>query len=178
MVSISRSRKYELQPLSSSETKAVIRRTIEKHDKKIDNKALDELVKSTAGFPFLMQLIGYETWNQAGDKDKIDSEDVEEAIKNSQKHIESSIIELTLQDISGRDREFLVAMAEDNQDSSVSDVDKRMNVDANYAGQYRNRLINYGVISSPKRGYLKFAIPFMKEYIRSKYLFDDFESGV
>ncbi len=64
------------------------------------------------------------------------------------------------------DRSFLVAMAKDDVPSAMSDVASRLNVDANYASQYRLRLIEQELIRSAGRGKVDFALPYLREYLR------------
>ena len=41
-----------------------------------------------------------------------------------------------------------------------------MNVDVNYASQYRLRLLAAELIQSTRRGYVDFALPYLREYLR------------
>ena len=48
----------------------------------------------------------------------------------------------------------------------MSDVQQRLDVDVNYASQYRLRLIAAELIYSTRRGYVDFALPYLREYLR------------
>ena len=74
--------------------------------------------------------------------------------------------EPALADASGIDKSFLVAMAKDAGPSKMSDIQDRMGVDVNYASQYRLRLIAAELIQSTRRGYVDFALPYLREYLR------------
>ena len=52
--------------------------------------------------------------------------------------------------------------------SRISDVAKRMSVTPDYAQKYRRRLIDAGVIEQARRGYVRFAVPYMANYLRSQ----------
>ena len=49
----------------------------------------------------------------------------------------------------------------------MADVAERMGVTSDYAQKYRRRLIDAGVIESPRRGYVAFAVPYLADYLRN-----------
>jgi hypothetical protein len=61
---------------------------------------------------------------------------------------------------------YLVAMAKDDDKSKMADVQERLGVDANYASQYRLRLIAADLIESSGHGRVDFALPYLREYLR------------
>jgi hypothetical protein len=75
--------------------------------------------------------------------------------------------EPTLRDLSATDLAFLGAMAEDDGPSLVRDVAVRMGVDANYASQYRRRLLTRQVIRPVAHGVVDFTLPFLREHLRA-----------
>ena len=48
-----------------------MKRTIEDSGKRIEERALDQAVRTIGGFPFMMQLVGYRSWQEAGLKDVV-----------------------------------------------------------------------------------------------------------
>ena len=65
------------------------------------------------------------------------------------------------------DKSFLLTMAKDDGPSKMADIQRRLNVDVNYASQYRLRLIAAELIEPVRRGYVDFALPYLREYLRS-----------
>lgn len=57
-------------------------------------------------------------------------------------------------------------MAEDDGPSSTSTIAKRLGVNAVYGGQYRLRLLTAGVSEAAGRGYVDFAVPTFREFLR------------
>ena len=57
-------------------------------------------------------------------------------------------------------------MVHDEGPSKMADVQRRLNLDANYASQYRLRLIAAELIYPAGRGYVDFTLPFLREYLR------------
>jgi hypothetical protein len=57
-------------------------------------------------------------------------------------------------------------MAQDDGASLLGDIAKRLNVDSNYAGQYRLRLIALELIAPAGYGRVQFALPYLRDYLR------------
>lgn len=69
-------------------------------------------------------------------------------------------------DLSEKDRDFLSAMAEDEGPSSICSIAERLAVSSQYVNRYRERLLLNQMIYSPQRGYVDFALPYLREYMR------------
>ena len=62
--------------------------------------------------------------------------------------------------------EFLEAMlADEGRPRLVADIAERMGKSTNYARVYRTRLLEQGVIDAPRRGYVTFEMPLLREYL-------------
>lgn len=48
----------------------------------------------------------------------------------------------------------------------MADIQQRLGVDVNYASQYRLRLIAAALIYPTRRGYVDFALPYIRGYLR------------
>jgi len=79
------------------------------------------------------------------------------------------ILDATINDISDTDKKFLLAMLDDAEESRISDIASRMNVSLSYAGHYRRRLIDQGIISESGRGKVIFSMPMFKELLKKRY---------
>jgi len=159
---------YHLEAVEESEVRFSMKRTIELAGRSINKEALGLASKSTKGFPFMIQLIGYQMWRQSPDRKVISIDDVEEGIIIAQNDLNRMIFDVTYKELSVKDIAFLEAMLHDNEYSSISDVSKRMKVTPKYAGMYRKRLIEHGVIGSYGHGRVAFDLPMFREYIQSK----------
>ncbi|MDR0853964.1 MAG: hypothetical protein LBN34_06310 [Clostridiales Family XIII bacterium] len=154
----------KLDPLSNSEARAVIKKTVELSGREIDQAALALVVDSTGGFPFIIQLIGYHTFNQS-DSDVISVADAKSGIDSSYVDLESMILDSTMYSLSEMDKKFLLAMVEDEKYSLASDIARRLGVSVNYVGTYRRRLVEQGVITPIGRGKFSFTIPIMRSML-------------
>jgi hypothetical protein len=128
--------------------------------------ALAKAAGSTIGYPYLIQLIGYYLWKDA--KKKIGSVDVARALKLSKVDLFRNIHDLIYNELSGKDREFVMAMTEDEEESEFGAIAKRMGVTSGYASKYRERLLKAGIVHSSGYGRLAFSPPYMREYLLSR----------
>lgn len=62
------------------------------------------------------------------------------------------------------DRAFLPVMAQDDGPSKMADIDRRLDVDVNYASQYWLRLIAAELIHPARPCYVDFALPYLREH--------------
>lgn len=69
-------------------------------------------------------------------------------------------------DLSNVDRTFLAAMAVHDGPSRMADIATRLGSDPNYASQYRLRLIAADMIRPAGHGYVDFAVPYLRDYLR------------
>jgi len=159
---------HHLEAVEDSEVRFSIKKTVELAGRTIDNDALELAVKSSKGFPFMIQLIGYQIWRQNPDKPSISYEDTREGIVLAQSDLERMIFDITYRELSEKDIAFLTAMLEDNEYSSISDISTRMRVSPKYAGIYRKRLIEHGIISSAGYGKVAFDLPMFREYLQGR----------
>ena len=63
-------------------------------------------------------------------------------------------------------------MAHDDGPSKMSDIASRLNVDANYASQYRLRLIASELIEPVGHGRVDFTMPYLRDYLREHVALD------
>jgi DNA-binding MarR family transcriptional regulator len=126
--------------------------------------SLAAAAKGTYGYPYLIQLVGYYLWKNAGKT--IGEADVARALKLSKIDLFQNIHDLIYHELSERDKDFLAAMSEDGEESSFGAIAERMGVTSGYASKYRERLLKAGVVFSGGYGKLTFAPPYMAEYLQ------------
>jgi len=135
----------------------------------VEDDILLRAAEATAGYPYMIQLIGYHLSKKGGGID-IDNKAVDKAIFLAKIELYKNIQDPLIWSLSSKDRMFLWAMAQDEGSSEFGEIAKRMNVSTGYASKYRERLINAGVIYSSAYGELAFALPFMKEYVEKEFI--------
>ena len=159
---------HHLEAIDESEVRFSMKKTIELAGRTIEKDALDLAAKNTKGFPFMIQLIGYQIWRQHPEEKVISFEDAQEGVVLAQSDLERIVLDITYRELSEKDVAFLAAMLEDVEYSRISDISTRMNVSPKYAGIYRKRLIEQGIISSWGYGKVAFSLPMFREYVQNR----------
>lgn len=144
------------------------KKTIRSSNREIEEDALNLAVKESAGFPYMIQLIGYRTLQQNPDNTLITMDDVKAGIEEAKLNIEDSIYRTTLSELSDGDIQYLQVMLEDEKESSAKDIAERLNKPLGYTSQYRKRLMEAGVITSKRRGTVEFDLPGFKEFLKEE----------
>jgi hypothetical protein len=124
------------------------------------------MAEGTRGYPFLIQLVGAQSWRIRRDAPEVSLDDAEAGVANARRRLGSLVYEPALDEASDVDRSFLLAMAQDNAASRIADVTERLGITKNYASVYRRRLIDAELIEPAGRGRVDFALPYLREYLR------------
>ncbi len=162
-------RRADRQLLGAVDEGAVKRafiQVITENDRTIADSTASNAARVAGGYPFMVQLVGYHSWRQSPKRREVTRLDVEAGATAARRRVGRLVIEPALQELSAVDRTFLQRMAVDDGPSRTADVTQRMGVDANYASQYRLRLIAAGMIVATGHGEVDFALPYLREWLR------------
>ena len=153
--------------LDPNQTRTAYVEPIRGHGRSVSEDVLDFLVSASQGYPFLVQLIGDLAWRRTPQAGEISLDDARDAYRRARKSLGPFILEPSLSGLSEVDRQFLLAMAKDDGPSRIEDIRVRMGgVDSGYAGVYRQRLLDAGVIVPAGRGRVTIGLPYLREYLR------------
>ena len=161
-----RAHRTTLEDVGADAVEAALLKTITDNGRVIAPAALTRAATATLGYPFLIQLVGFHIWRQHPGAAEITAADVEAGIQAARRRLGTTVHEASLADLSAVDRTFLIAMAQDTQSSKLGAIASRMGVDANYASQYRARLIDAGIIQPAGYGLVTFTVPYLREYLQ------------
>lgn len=156
---------HRLEALGVDDVQEALEKTFLEHGRRIEPELSRQAAVASRGYPFLVQLVGYHTWRHCR-ADRVDQAAVTQGIADARTRLGALVHEAALQDLSEVDRRFLVAMAEDDGSSRVSELARRLAKDRHYINTYRRRLIAAQVIEEAGRGQVRFAIPYLAEYLR------------
>ncbi len=135
--SLRRADRYQLGRVSLADVSEAITTPIVDAGRSISAELSQRAAESTDGYPFLIQLVGYHLWRLHPVASDVSADDVDVGIMAAQRRLGSLVVEPSLADLSNVDRTFLLAMAQDDGPSRMTDIASRLNCDANYASQYR-----------------------------------------
>lgn len=161
-----RAERHALGSVRRSDVARALREPIEAAGRRIGDDALEIMVDGAAGYPFLLQLVGAQTWRRRPTAPEISVEDATHGVARARRRLGALVHEPALSVASDIDKSFLLAMAHDDGPSKMADVQRRLDVDANYASQYRLRLIAAELIYPTRHGYVDFVLPYLREYLR------------
>ena len=164
---LNRAKKMNLEPININDVYGYFRNTFKKSKIKISDDDCRAAALFTAGSPYLMQLVGHYITIYSDDKGLLTKKYYAAAMEDAKKDFINDIGKITLHALSEKDIEFLQAMVMDNDMSSISDVAERMNVSSAYAQLYKRRLIDSGIIEQPRRGKVRFAVAYLRDYLMS-----------
>lgn len=144
-------------------------KTMRKGGLEIEDKELKRAAEATAGYAYLVQLVGYNIWRAVAMKHGelvATSEDVQVGIGRAMGEYERAVIETGIAGIGKNALGYLLAMAQDAAAaSSTADIAARMDVPTSSLSSARAQLINRQVIESLAHGYVAFSIPFAREFL-------------
>lgn len=161
-----RAERHALGSVQRTDVQRALREPILSAGRSIGGAALDVMVDGASGYPFLLQLVGAQTWRLHPAAAEITVEDATLGVTRARLRLGALIHEPALSAAPDIDKAFLLAMAHDDGPSKMADIQQRLNVDVNYASQYRLRLIAAELIHRTRHGYVDFALPYLREYLR------------
>lgn len=165
---LQRAKHVELARLSDFEVGESIEDTVRRAGKHIDSQTSELLTRAAVGYPFMIQLVGYYAWQVAARRDSevVTGEDARKGIAAARKSFDSMVIAPALRRVSGKQLQYLKAMAACGEGPvSTGAVAEQMGDSASAVSSYRKRLIDAALIESPGYGKVDFAVPYMREYL-------------
>jgi len=142
-----------------------LKSTFDAGEKALSNDLAQECANATGGYPFMIQLVGYQVWKHSGDG-PVTQPAVAAGTTAARLRLGNLVHAPALRDLSDVDRTMLVCMAKDDGPSQIADIAERMDRPVNYVSVYRNRLLAAGIIKTAGYGKVDFAAPYLREYLR------------
>ncbi|WP_157975812.1 ATP-binding protein [Brachybacterium sp. YJGR34] len=161
-----RAHRIEVGSVDVGTAAEAIRMTIADTAKTITPEAAVLAGEISQGYPYLIQLIGSKAWQNSGDADTIEIEDVRGGRDGVIAAMIKNIHGPALRGLSPRKREYLLAMLEDEGRSQVGDIARRMDIDPRNQSTYRERLIEDELIRPAGRGVVEYALPYLAAALR------------
>lgn len=162
---LNRAVKVELGLISTNLIRAYYDRAFRQLDLTISEENLDWAARATGGFPYLMQLIGYYIVQYTPTGGEVSAQIMERAVEAAMKDLDDNVFKPIIAPLSDNDREFLCAMARCGEIATTARLQAELGENGPAIQPYRKRLLEAGVIESPRRGELVFAVPYLAEYL-------------
>lgn len=165
---LQRAKHTELSRLSDYEVGMSFEDTVARAGGLLREEAAERMTKAAAGYPFMVQLVGYYTWQAAMRRNAaiIEEEDAERGIARARENFDSMVIGPALRRLPDRQVEYLTAMARcEEHPASTAGVSRFMGLTTKDTSSYRKRLIDAALIEAAGYGKVSFAVPYMREYL-------------
>ena len=161
-----RAAQHSLGRIANHDVRDAFQETVEDAGRFVNDEALDIAVAAADGFAYMMQLVGFRAWAAMGDAKVMTAEHARRGTALAHQDFINGVVKKTCQELSDGDMAFLEAMlADEGRPSLVADIAERMGKSTNYVRVYRTRLLEQGVIDAPRRGYVAFEMPLLREYL-------------
>lgn len=122
---------------------------------------------ATAGYPFLVQAVGYFIWREAEEgHGALTAGSVDRGIERALGMHTKAVIGSALAEVTEPGMEFLNAMAADDGPSTREDLGRRLDITADEVLSYGFRLRAAGLLEPAEQGRIDFAIPWLREHLR------------
>lgn len=155
---LQRCSRHEIAALPKPATAKAFAEPIAARGATIDDEALRQAVEASGGYPFMVQLIGFHSWRAAsGNPPRLSTADIAAGVAEAERRLPDLVLAPLWRSMSEMDRMFALAMAQDEGESSIGDIARRLGRSSSYVSTYRSRLIRNGFIHSPRRGCVDFA---------------------
>lgn len=170
MTFLRRAKAEQLEPISDDDVAAAFEKTFGESEMPIAGDVLSAAVMATGGYAYMVQLVGYNVWKVARrhfvESPAVTMEDVRKGAEMAMEAYDEAVIEPALSRLSKRAMSYLVEMSGSDGPSSTGCVAKSLGVPAQSLSSVRASLIAKQVIEPTEaRGYVDFAIPWMREYV-------------
>ena len=170
MTFLRRAKAEQLKSIPDDDVAAAFEKTFGDSGMPIAGNALSDAVAATGGYAYMVQLVGYNVWKVArrhfDERPAVTTEDVREGADMAMEDYVEAVIEPALSRLSKRAMSYLVEMSGSDGPSSTGCVAKSLGVPAQSLSSVRASLIAKQVIEPTEaRGYVDFAIPWMREYV-------------
>ena len=131
-----------------------------------NDQIISEAAAATDGFPFQIQLIGYYLSKYSLDGLPVDESVLEKAKNAASVEVDTKVFQAILNPLSNLDIKVINAIAECDGSITSTDLEKKTGLAHGTIQTYRKRLIDSGVIFSPRRGVLEFTLPQLTDYLK------------
>ncbi len=154
-------------PLNQTAAVAAIRQPIIDEGEIISDRALEDIVSRTEGFPYFLQEWGYQAWNVASHS-PIEKKDIETASTMALKRLDAGFFRVRFDRLSPKEREYVLAMANVASQGPYKSaaIAEKLGESMQKLGPRRAKIIHKGMIYSQAHGDIDFTVPMFAEFLR------------
>lgn len=138
----------------------------EKEDVTFEERAIEEILSQTLGYPYFLQEWGKHSWDVA-DASPIEREDAAQATQRALAELDASFFRVRFDRLTPSEKRYLRAMADLGPGPHRSgDIAERLRRKVTTVAPTRNALIAKGMIYSPAHGDTAFTVPLFDGFMK------------
>jgi hypothetical protein len=150
--------------LTASQTRTALEDPVRQAGAEFDRSALDLLVDTAGGYPYIVQVLGSHVWDAAGQSDTITLRHAKAGIVAAYEQLDRGLYGLRWAKCTPREQMILAAIANienssGQQEVEIGDVARMLNVTTPQLSSVRERLFRKEVIEAAGRGSIRFTLP-------------------
>ncbi len=153
-------------PLREKDAFIALQKPVRTFGVEFDDRALQEIMNQTQGYPYFLQEWGYQSWNLAKDKN-ISLEVVKQATKHSLKRLDEGFFRVRFDRLTPKEKVYLSTLASFGSGTHRSgDIAEKLGASPQSVAPLRNNLIKKGMIYSPSHGDTEFTVPLFDQFMK------------
>lgn len=160
-----RAERIHLPTLTVAEVIQGLQLTIEQGGGAVTRDALEAMAEVVHGYPYLLQLVGYRAWREAAGA-TITVDHARATVPVVSERMGRLVHGPALREVPPAERNYLAAMAQDDQASSTGEVAARLGLTMQHANVFRTRLIRRELIVAAGHGLVDFDLPYLRDHLR------------
>ncbi len=156
----------EIGSLNAKEARRALVAPAQEGGVDFEDRAVQNIIERTAGYPYFLQEWGYQAWNCA-ETSPIKFGDVEKAEQRARERLDKNFFRSRYERLSDPQKTYLRAMAQLGPGHyRTKDIADALGKTSSQLGPIRDALITNGMIYSPQYGYAAFTVPLFDEFMR------------
>lgn len=176
MTFLLRGKRIALSSLNLTQIEYSYRNVFSEASYSVEDRTLTEMAVMTKGYSYAFQLLGYLAWKKAKHTKIIDANLLEQIKPEYLLELDQNACTKIFDGLSNQDRKFLYAMAKSDKNRVlIKDIRQRLNRPSNFVANYRRRLLDNQVIKVTNYGEVAFTLPFFREYVLKRQVFEELE---
>ena len=157
---------FDIGPLEAEDAACALVKPAAAAEVEFEEEALEAILERTGRYPYFLQQWGKQAWLAAAES-PISLDDVEAAGGAALEDLDRGFFQVRLDRVGPEDERYLRAMAELGPGPcAASAVAESLGRAPEDAEAHRERLIEQGVIWTPRLGLVQFTVPLFDEYLR------------
>jgi len=132
----------------------------------IEKEIALELAKTTCGYPFAFQVLGYLCWSK---KDT----NIANLVEEYDQYLSEYVYDKIWSELTEKDKQILFVISEQKDYVKIQLLRENTGMSSSLFSSYRDKLIRKGIVDVSRYGYINMILPRFREYVQFRKAFDE-----